>query len=92
MTRTIEKTGVVAELDGKYWGTQYEDGHSTSHDYGKIEKAEVSDPKYCPVPTHMTWSPQPGRHNYDYDKLEKATLRKITITTTYEVEGVEDQS
>ena len=90
MQKTIERVGVVAELDGKYWGVAYADGQSTSHGFGPIEGAEVSDPKYCTKPTDKTWDPHwpkpNSRYNGDYELLKNATLRKVKITTTYEVE------
>jgi len=80
--------GVVAEYNGKYWGTQYADGHSTSKDFGDLEKAEISDSEYCKNPTDMTWDPKnTNGYNHEFDKLSKAKLIKIkkTITTEFEI-------
>ena len=90
MQKTIEKTRVVAELDGKYWGIEYKDGHSTSYNFGSIENAEMSDPEYCKKPEDNTWNPnrpeQGSRYNPDYEILKKAKLRTVKITTVYEIE------
>ena len=65
--------GVVAEYNGKFWGIQYADGHSTSKDFGDFEKAEISNSKYCTKPTDMTWNPQnTNRYNHEYELLKKA--------------------
>ena len=78
---TTVRAGVVAEKDGKYWGVQYADGYVTEEDFGPVEKARVSNPKYCLKPTDMVY-----QGHYGIKELAKATLRPITITTTYEVE------
>lgn len=72
--------GVVAEYEGGYWGLQYEDGYSSEYGFGSIFKATISDPKYCKKPTDMTY--RGSRH---LEKLEKASLRTVAKTTTYEV-------
>ena len=80
--------GVVAEYNGKFWGIQYADGHSTSKDFGDFEKAEISNSKYCTKPTDMTWNPQEtNRYNHEYELLKKAKLVKVkkTITTEFEL-------
>lgn len=80
--------GVVAEYNGKYWGTQYSDEYSTNKDFGDLEKAEISDPEYCKKPTDMTWdSENTNGYNHEFDKLSKAKLIKIkkTITTEFEI-------
>lgn len=81
----VIKTGVVAELNGKYYGIQYEDGHSRSYDFGPIEKAVIADPKYCSKPTSMTYSTSP-----DIKKLEMAKLVNIKVVTTYEIVSEEN--
>jgi hypothetical protein len=80
--------GVVAEYNGKYWGTQYSDGHCTGKDFGDLEKAEISDPRYCKKPTDKTYDPENTNGcNPEYDKLSKAKLVKVkkTITTDFEI-------
>ena len=79
-TKTLVKRGVVGEFGGKFWGIQYEDGHSTSYAFGPIENARMSDPKYCTRPIDMTYK---GSHYVS--ELSKAKLRKVVRTTTYEV-------
>jgi hypothetical protein len=77
--------GVAAEYNGKYWGIQYQDGHSTSSDFGELDKATISDPRYCKKPTDMTYDPKNnGGRNPDYDKLGKARL--VPIRKTIKVE------
>ena len=80
--------GVVAEYNGKYWGTQYADGHSTSKGFGEFDKAEISNPEYCRKPTDMTWNPQnTNGYNHEFDELNKARLVKVkkTITTEFKI-------
>jgi len=81
MQITTTKSGVVAELNGKYWGRQYEDGHSCVEDFGPITKAELTDPKYCLSPTDFTYRGSPYIR-----KLNQATLKKVTVTTIYDIE------
>lgn len=82
---TIEPTvkeGVVAELDGRYWLAEHPDNWSESvGGFGSIEFAKVADPRYCRRPTDMVYA-----GHYLRKGLEKATLRKVKITTTYEIE------
>jgi hypothetical protein len=71
--------GVIAEYNGKYWGEQE---HETM-DFGDIETAHISNPKFCKKPTDKT-----SINLYsDYESLSKAKLIKIkkTITTEFEV-------
>ena len=90
MKKIIERIGVVAELDGKYWGKYYSDGQSTAHNFGSIENADISDPKCCLKPTDKTWDPHwpkpDSSYNHEYEVLKKSKLRKVKITTIYEVE------
>ena len=81
MKKTIVKTGVVAELNGKFFGVQYEDGHCTSYGFGEIEKAGVSDPEFCKRPEDKTYSGSPY-----VEQLRKSKLVNVKITTTYETE------
>ena len=80
-------TGVAAEYNGKFWGIQYDDGNITHKDFGPLDKADISDPKYCSKPTDLTHNPAStlGR-NPDYKKLEKAKLVGIKKTITTEIE------
>ncbi len=82
MQTRIEHTGVVAELNGEYWGVQYEDGQCRALDFGPIDRAHVSDPRYCKTAVDMTYPTSP-----DIKKLAQADLLVVTITTVYEVES-----
>ena len=81
MDRTIEKVGVVVEYEGKYWGIQYEDGHSSSEDWGPIEKAQVGNPKFAKKPTDFTW-----KGSQYIKELKKGKLRTVKKVTTFVVE------
>jgi hypothetical protein len=72
------KKGVVAELDGKYWGEQYNDGHSCQIGFGPIDNAKIVNPEFCPVPEHMTYDKDPQR-----GALSNATLRKVARTAVF---------
>ena len=76
--------GVAAEYNGKYWGTEYADGHCTVKSFGPLSDAEISDPRYCKKPTDNTWTPGDGRYNPDYDQLLKARLVPVRKTITVE--------
>ena len=80
--------GVVAEYNGKYWGTQYKDSQCTSNGFGDFDKALIEDEKYCKKPTDMTYHPKnAGGYNPDYIELEKSKLINVkkTITTDFEI-------
>ena len=80
------KTGVVSEFNGMYWGIQRSDGNSTTYGYGLIDKAIISNEALCKKPTDMpssTWNTDQAA----FEKLSMATLKKVTITTTYKVES-----
>jgi hypothetical protein len=79
MRKELIRTGVVAEFEGRYWGIQYEDGHSTEYDFGPIQNARISDPQYCKKPEDMTYA-----GDYNRPRLQKAKLVAITVTTIYE--------
>lgn len=78
MQKTLTRTGVVAELNGKYWGIQYQDSHATSYGWGEIEKATVSNSAFCNNPTDMTYKNSPH-----FTELSKARLVEIEIETIY---------
>ena len=77
--------GVVAEYKGRYWGEQYSDGHGTAYNFGSLNNAKISDPKYCTMATDMTWKPTKDRYNSEYDALQKAKLLKVKKTITIEI-------
>src|SRR5690554_2588005 len=72
----IIKHGVVAEYKGKYWGKQ----NWGDMDFGEIENATISDPKYCLKPTDKT-NPNCKK---DFEALSKAKLVVIRKTITFE--------
>ena len=80
MEKKIVEEGVVAEFEGKYWGIQYEDGQSQSNDFGPIEKAHISNPKFCKRPEDMTYERDP-----DISRLANAKLVKVRKTTVFKI-------
>jgi hypothetical protein len=74
-------TGVVAERDGKYWGVQWADGQCTCYDFGPIDNATVVNADYCHHPTTMVHT-----GSRDTERLRTATLRRVKVTTIYEVD------
>jgi len=81
--------GVIATYDGKYW-TEISDsdgpGSWTSEFWGDdIEKAKISDPKYCKKPTDLTY--EGSRY---VEKLSKATLIPVRIQRRIIYEKIED--
>ena len=87
MKKTITKTGVVADLNGKYFGVQHEDGRFTECGFGEIENAKVSDPAFCKKPENKSYI-----GSQHIEQLRKSKLVKVKITTIYEIEdGQETQ-
>lgn len=87
MKKNIIIEGVVAEYNGKFWGTQYEDAKYKSKDFGEFDKAQISNPKFCKKPTDMTWNPKnTNGFNPEYEQLKKARLLKVRKTITIEFE------
>ena len=80
MRVTLESKYVVAEYNGKYWGIEYEDGHSTSYAFGPIEKADVSDSEFCKKATDFS------SRNHHTKELKKARLVKVKKTTVFEID------
>lgn len=82
---TRVREGVVAELEGSYWGVQEEDsggpGPWKAWGFGPIQKAHVSDPRYCKNPEDMTYP----SNERDRALLRRARLVPVRITTTWEV-------
>jgi hypothetical protein len=74
------ETGVMVMKDGKAWGRTYEDGQSTCDGWMDPESAEIHDPRFCLLPTDVTWQ---GSH-YTKD-LSTAKVVKVKRTTTVEV-------
>ena len=82
--KEIIKTGVVAEYKGGFWGIQYEDGQCCCEDFGPIEKAKIGG-EFCTNSTDFTWTPRKREPNPKYEQLKKAVLKKIRVTTNYEI-------
>lgn len=78
--KTVVVEGLVAEFDGKYWGTQYEDGQCTINDFGNIDKAKISESELLTNPCDLTYRGSP-----DTAKLGKAKLVRVKVTTVYEI-------
>jgi hypothetical protein len=79
------ETGVMIMKNGKAWGCEYDDGHSTS--YGWIDpcKAPIHDPKYCKKQTDVTYS---GSH-YTKELMTGKVVMVIRKTTVIEVSTVD---
>lgn len=77
----IVEEGVTAYKDGKYWGCQYSDGQTTEMDFGPLENATITNPKYCLSPLYMARGGI-NANGPDQRKLKDAKLvrvRKITV-------------
>ncbi len=78
MQKTIEKTGVVIEKNGKFW---HNDEHCRDIGWGPIEDAGIHDPQFCLKPEDVTYVGSPFSRD-----LKSARLVPIVVTTTYAVE------
>lgn len=67
----------VIEKDGKFWGVQYADGHSTEYGYGPISSANRINPKYCLKPEDNTYRGSPY-----VKELRKGRIVKVRTETT----------
>jgi hypothetical protein len=82
----IEKEITVIEKNGKYWGVEYQDGHSTSYGWlDDIEKARTVDPKYYKKPTDAIW--QGDRLGV----IELSTARLVTYKVVSEYAEVKQE-
>ena len=68
--------------NGKAWGTEYADGHSTSYGWIAPEDAPIHDPKYCTKVTDVTHK---GSHYIN--ELLTGTLVKVKRTTLVEIQA-----
>lgn len=75
----VVKEGFVAELDGKFFGKLYDDGHSTSYGFAGIETAIIDDDEFGLGPVGLTYTGSPY-----YGDLARAKFVKIRWTQTYE--------
>ena len=85
MDKSIVKIGAVVEFNGKYWGIQYQDTHSTHHHWGPIEYADIVDLVPDLNPKDFTYSSSP-----QIKALQKGTIVKLERTTTYKVTEIPD--
>ena len=76
----IKEEGVIAELNGKYFGSLDEDGQCLNYGFFDIEMAEIADPKYCRETTDLTYLGSPYT-----DDLKQSKLVKVIKTTIYEI-------
>lgn len=80
MNRSVIESGLVLELDGKFWGVVHEDSHSKSHGWTDIKNADISDPRYVGKPSDKTYQGSPY-----IDEMNKGRLIMIKIVTSYEI-------
>ena len=88
ITHTKVETGAVIKLKGSndmYWGTERADAEITVKKYGPVDRADIVDPKYCKKPTDNTWHRE-NDYNPDIRDLENGEIKRIIITTVYQVE------
>ena len=71
----IEK-GVMIMKDGKAWGKEYEDSHSTSYGWIIPENAPIHDPDFCKATTDATYAGSPY-----IDELKTGKLISVTRKT-----------
>jgi len=51
--------GVMVMKHGKAWGETYADGKSTSYGWISPEDAPIHNPKFCTLPTDVTYKGSP---------------------------------
>lgn len=72
--------GVVAVIDGKGWGVEFNDGHTSSYNFVNLNNAEISNPKYCKKPEDKVHK---GHH---YERiLMNSKLVKVRRTIITEI-------
>ena len=74
------RRGVAVKRRGKFWGVQYEDGHSTDNGYGPPKNATISDPEFCTKPTDLTYKNSPHTK-----ELAEGDLVSVVETVYWEV-------
>jgi hypothetical protein len=79
--RTTVERGVVAKLNGSYWGCQRKDAEVTVMDFGPLLNAHIGNPMYCTKPEHMTYEADSRR-----GLLSRAQLVPVVKTTTVVIE------
>ena len=75
-----EEVGAAIMLDGKFWGVQYSDGHSTSEGWGGIGNANLGHPEFLKKPEGATYK---GSHLVD--ELRKGEIVLIKRTVSFEI-------
>lgn len=78
MIKVTVKKVTAAELNGKYWRRVLHDDYLPM--WGDIQDATFG----YENTKESTWLTYPG-DRYNIAELKKATMRKVTITTQYEV-------
>ena len=89
MKKVDSTIGVVARLNGKFWGEQRPGDYPGETGWGPIENAEFSNPEFCKKPTDLTHDPaNTGGYNPHYNELSKPgvelVLVKKTVTTEFD--------
>jgi hypothetical protein len=84
----IESTeGVVAKLNGKFWGNQRQGDSHRQMGWGPIENADISNPEFCKKPTDMTYNPaNTNGYNPDYNELSKPGVKLVPVKKTIRTE------
>jgi len=78
---TSTETGVVIQLGDKFWGVEYDDGNSHNEGWVGLKKANIYNPKYVKSPEMVV-----NEYNIFIEELKKATIVKVTKTTTIDIE------
>jgi len=74
-----KEVGVMVMKDGKAWGIEYADGHSTSYGWIEPEDAPIHNPKFCKKTTDVT---SEGSNYIDELKTgELVMIQRITTVT-----------
>ena len=81
------ETGVMVMKNGKAWGVEYDDGHSTSYGWIAPENAPIHNPEFCSHPTDVTYKGSP------YTKeLSAAELVYVERRTEVVIKGANTSS
>lgn len=83
--KAITTQGVAVEWQGRYWCEAHHGGHGEGmfSGWGPIERARISDPRYCRRPIDMTYRGSP-----DEAELSKGRMVRVTKTVTYVVDSM----
>lgn len=72
------ETGVMVMKNGKAWGTEYADGHSTNYGWIAPEDAPIHNPEFCKKTTDVT-------HKDSYYIKELLTAELVHVERRTEV-------